>query len=92
MLRSLSGRLTTWQLASKIFLERPLTGYGAYAAGRFVVVAKQQADPLGAGVLNSYVEVIVGTGIWALPPLLLALAGSWWFLVKSLSRVLPLLS
>jgi O-antigen ligase len=86
MLQNLSGRLTTWQLAWKIFLERPLMGYGAYAGGRFVVVAKQQADPLGAGVLNSYVEVIVGTGIWALPPLLLALAGSWWFLVKSLSK------
>jgi O-antigen ligase len=86
MLQSLSGRLTTWEFAWRMFLERPLTGYGAYAGGRFVVVAKQEADPLGAGVLNSYVEVIVGTSIWALAPLLLALAGSWRFLIKSLSN------
>jgi O-antigen ligase len=84
-LQNLSGRLDTWELGWKMFLEKPLTGYGAYAAGRFVVVAKQQADPFGAGVLNSYIEVIVGTSIWGLGPLLLALAGSWWFLIKSFS-------
>jgi len=50
-----------------------------------VVVAKL-ADPLAASVLNSYVEVIVGTGIWGLGPLLLALGGSWGFLIKSLSN------
>ncbi len=81
MLQSLSGRLTTWEFGWKMFQEQPLTGYGAYAGGRFVVVQ----DPTGAGVLNSYVEVIVGTSIWGLCPLLLALAGSWWFLIKSLA-------
>ena len=86
MLQGLSGRLTTWEFAWKMFLERPLTGYGAYAGGRFIVAAKV-ADPLAAGVLNSYVEVIVGASIWALAPLLLALAGSWWFLIKSLSKL-----
>jgi O-antigen ligase len=86
MLQGLSGRLTTWEFAWKMFLERPLTGYGAYAGGRFIVAAKLGADPLAAGVLNSYVEVLVGTSIWALGPLLVALAGSWWFLIKSLSN------
>lgn len=85
MLQSLSGRLNTWEFGWKMFLEKPLTGYGAYAGGRFVVTDKV-ANPFAAGVLNSYVEVIVGASIWALAPLLVALTGSWRFLIKSLSN------
>lgn len=84
-LQTLSGRLTTWDLGWTMFQARPLTGYGAYAGGRFVVAA-QQDNPLAAGVLNSYLEVILGTSIWGLGPLLLALAGSWRFLIKSFSN------
>ena len=84
-LQGLSGRLDTYAFGWKMFLKRPLTGYGAYAGGKFAVVP-QQANSFAASGLNSYVEVIVGTSIWGLGPLLLALAGSWRFLIKSLSN------
>ena len=37
---TLSNRTEWWGLAWQTFLQRPLTGFGAYAAGRFAVLAK----------------------------------------------------
>src|SRR5579872_4415220 len=80
-LASLSSRADWWRLAWQTFMQQPLTGLGAYAAGRFAVLAK--AGQTMTGTLHSdYMEVIVGTGIWGLIPLLVALAGTWWLLVK----------
>jgi hypothetical protein len=84
-LQDLSGRLTMWKFGLEKFLERPLTGYGAYAGARFAVIT-QVADPQNASVLNTYVEVILGTGIWGLSPLVFVLMGSWWLLIRSLRR------
>jgi O-antigen ligase len=84
-LQGFSGRLTMWEFGWDRFLERPLTGYGAYAGGRFAVVA-EVANPNTSSVLSSYIEVLVGTGLWGLVPMLFALAGTWWFLIRSLSR------
>ena len=39
-LETLSSRVDWWSFAWQKFLERPLLGYGAYAAGRFAVLAK----------------------------------------------------
>ncbi len=87
-LATLSGRLPVWELAWKKFSERPVTGYGAYAGGRFVV------GPLvGTGwtsTLNTYVEILLGTSIWALIPLLAALAGAWYVLVQAVRSTSPL--
>jgi O-antigen ligase len=33
---------------------------------------------------SDYLEVIAGTGIWGMIPLLVALAGTWWLLLKYL--------
>jgi O-antigen ligase len=82
-LETLSSRVGWWSFAWQKFMERPLTGYGAYAAGRFAVMAK-----IGMGETSTmhsdYLEMIVGTGIWGLTLFLVALLGTWWFLTKYL--------
>ncbi len=81
-LLSVSGRREFWGLGWQMFLQRPLTGYGAYAGGRFAVAAK--LDPLQSTVYNTYLEVITGTSIWGLMPVLFALFGTWWLLIRYL--------
>jgi O-antigen ligase len=83
LFQSLSGRVGWWEFGVQRLLERPLTGYGAYAGGRFAVLAQLGATDV-AGLHNTYVEVIVGTSVWGLIPLLFALMGSWWVLIRSL--------
>ena len=82
-LETLSSRVEWWSAAWQKFMERPLVGYGAYAAGRFAVLAK-----LGLGETSTmhsdYLEIIVGTSIWGLIPFLAALLGTWWFLTRYL--------
>jgi O-antigen ligase len=80
-LDTLSNRTEWWGLAWRTFLQQPLTGFGAYAAGRFAVLAK--AGFGGTGTMHSdYLEVIVGTSIWGLIPLLIALGATWWLLFR----------
>jgi O-antigen ligase len=81
-LATLSSRAQWWTFAWQTYLERPFTGFGAYAGGRFAVLAK-----LGLGLTSTmhsdYLEVIVGTSIWGMIPLLVTLAATWWLLVRS---------
>lgn len=76
LFHSLSGRMDWWQSAWVKILERPWLGYGAYAGGRFVVLA-QFGDMETSSIHNSYVEVVLGSGILGVLPLLAALAGAW---------------
>lgn len=82
-LENLSSRVDWWSFAWQTFLQRPLTGYGAYAAGRFAVMAK-----LGMGKTSTmhsdYLTMIVGTGVWGIILFLIALVGVWWFLTRYL--------
>jgi O-antigen ligase len=78
-LADMSLRADWWALAWQKFLEQPLTGYGAYAAGRFAVMASAGYGLTGT-MHSDYLEVIVGTGIWGMIPLIAALAGTWWLL------------
>ncbi len=80
---SLSGRMGWWEFGWEKFLEKPLTGLGAYAGPRFAVLA-ELGETSTASIHNTYVEVIVGTGIWGLLPVLIALLGTWWFLLRQL--------
>jgi O-antigen ligase len=82
-----SGRLPHWQAALALAGKRPLTGYGAYAGGRFAVLTSNDEAGMSS-VLNSYVEVLVGTGIIGLIPLLAALIGTWWVLIRALRRAI----
>jgi O-antigen ligase len=85
-LLSLTGRVYWWSTAWEIFKRRPFTGFGAYAAP-FAIWPKLGEE--GFGPLHSdYVEVLVGNGIWGPIPIILALLGTWWILLKFL-RHLP---
>jgi O-antigen ligase len=84
-LETLSSRVDWWSFAWQKFLERPLVGFGAYAAGRFAVLAKHGLT--GTSTMHSdYLEIIVGTGFWGLLLFLAALLGTWWFLTRYLRR------
>jgi O-antigen ligase len=79
-LMSLTGRMDWWKFAWEQFLQHPFTGLGAYAAGKFAVLAKLH---LNNGAIHSdFMEIIVGTGIWGVLPVLIALLGTWWFLIR----------
>lgn len=87
--RHFSGRLELWGFAWHEILKSPIVGAGAYTA-RFGVVAKA-GDPKSSGVLNTYVEILFGVGVLGLIPVLVALLGTWWLLIRSVrSRSLEL--
>jgi len=74
-----SSRVDWWQVGWKMFIDQPW-GYGAYAGGRFAVL-----EQLG-GISNmhsTYMEIIVGTGIVGLLPVVLALGATWWVLMRA---------
>jgi exopolysaccharide production protein ExoQ len=81
LLGSLSGRTTWWSFAWARFLERPLTGYGAFAGGRFAALA-EMGDESTSSVHNTYLEAILGIGILGIVPLLICLLGTWWRMLK----------
>jgi len=75
-----------WAFAWQQFLQHPFTGLGAYAGGKFAVLAKLR---LNNGAIHSdLMEIIVGTGIWGVLPVFIALAGTWWFLIRALRNSL----
>jgi O-antigen ligase len=81
--------MTWWQTAWPKIQEKPWLGYGAYAGGRFVVLS-QLGDLSTSSIHNSYIEVVLGTGLIGLAPLLAALAGTWKQLMSM--RFIPLYS
>ena len=78
-LDTLSGRAQWWSFAWQTFLERPLTGFGAYAAGRFAVLAKMGSG-LTSTMHSDYLEIIVGTSLWGMIPFLVTLVATGWLL------------
>jgi O-antigen ligase len=78
---SLSGRTAWWAYGMEQLAHHPLTGMGAYAAGRFAVLGK-----LGVGAAammhSDWIEVLIGTSFWGLIPFAGALIAAWYFLIK----------
>jgi hypothetical protein len=88
-LQGLSSRAEWWEFAWQQFVRHPWTGYGAYAGGRFVVMAGLQL-PGTPDVHSVYVETLVDTSLWGLIPLIMTLLAVWFYLLRSVrhSRVL----
>jgi O-antigen ligase len=70
-----------WRYSLPVFLERPFWGYGAYAGGRFVVLAALSIT-LSSSIHNTWLEVLLGTGLLGLLPLLAAFAWAWLLLIR----------
>lgn len=81
LMGSLSGRTTWWSFAWARFLERPFTGYGAFAGGRFAALA-DLGDQITSSVHNTYLEAILGIGVIGVVPLAVCLLGTWWRLLQ----------
>jgi hypothetical protein len=78
---SMSGRTAWWAYGMAQLMHHPLTGLGAYAAGRFAVLGK-----LGVGAAammhSDWIEVAIGTSFWGLIPFAGALIAAWYFLIR----------
>jgi O-antigen ligase len=78
-IEGMSSRMDWWTFAWQQFMHHPLTGLGAYAAGKFAVLGK-----MGVGTASQmhsdWMEVLAGTSFWGLVPFAIALLGCWWFL------------
>jgi O-antigen ligase len=79
---TLSARLTWWSMALDMFRAHPWTGVGAFAAGSFGVFEKLGTNNVGP-LHSDYIEALVGTSAWGLIPLLIAILGTWWVLIRS---------
>jgi O-antigen ligase/polysaccharide polymerase Wzy-like membrane protein len=73
-LETMSGRLPRWRLGWEAFVDQPLIGYGAYAGQRFVIGPKLHDSTL-AELLNTYLDVLVGTGVIGLIPVVIVVFG-----------------
>src|SRR3989338_180241 len=63
MFESLSGRRTYWDQGFEVLRQQPLIGYGAYAGGRFYVLGELLRLDEVSSVHNTWVEILLGTGI-----------------------------
>ena len=81
-LTNFNGRREFWDLAWSMVTKHPLTGLGAYAGGKFAVLAT-----LGMGTAstlhNDFLEIAIGTSFWGLIPFVLALGLTWVILARS---------
>jgi hypothetical protein len=78
---SLSDRLNWWSVGWQLLSQHPWTGLGAFAAGPFGVFEKLGMNNVGP-LHSDYIETMVGTSFWGLIPLLVALCGCWWVLLR----------
>jgi len=70
---TMSGRLVWWHYAWIFFKEKPWSGVGAYAGGKFAVL---KALNVNAGSTHSdYIELLVGSGVFG--TLLFSIAVLW---------------
>lgn len=82
-LHSLTGRLDWWVYAWQQLSYHPFTGLGAFAGGKFGVLAKLGVTD--ASYLHSdWLEILVGTSFWGILAFLPAVIGTWWFLGKGI--------
>jgi hypothetical protein len=83
-MEGLSSRVNWWAFAIRQWSRAPLTGLGAYAAGKFAVLGQLHIGEV-SHLHSDWVETFVGTSVWGLIPLILAVAGCWWVLVRTRS-------
>jgi O-Antigen ligase len=80
-LHSLTGRMDWWAYAWQQLSYHPFTGLGAFAGGKFGVLAKLGVTD-AAYLHSDWLEILVGTSFWGIAAFLPAVIGTWWFLGK----------
>jgi O-antigen ligase len=66
----MSGRLEMWQTALDKIAQRPWSGYGGFAGGKFVIVSR---NSVGSDTLSSYFDSLLNLGVFGLAILLVVL-------------------
>lgn len=79
-LTQLTGRVGRWEASFEAIQERWITGYGANVGGRFVMEAAQ--GEAVTDVHNSFVEVLLDTGVVGLLLLVAGLLATWFLLFR----------
>ena len=80
VLLTATGRTDMWKVAWEQLSQHPLTGLGAYAGGKFGVLAELHLDY--QFLHSDWVEIAVGTSFWGIIVFLIAVVGTWSFLFK----------
>lgn len=78
-LEGLSGRLEWWHFAWLQFLQHPIAGLGAYAAGKFAVMKSLNVN--SGSTHSDYIELLVGTGLVGLVLFSAAIIWTWRLLI-----------
>jgi hypothetical protein len=78
-LASLTGRMDWWMYAWHELTLHPFTGLGAFAGGKFGVLAKLGVSD-AAYLHSDWLEIMVGTSFWGILAFLPAVIGAWWYL------------
>jgi hypothetical protein len=66
----MSGRVDTWQASIDKIAQRPWSGYGGFAGGKFVILSR---NSVGSDTLSSYFDSLLNLGVLGLVILLLVL-------------------
>jgi hypothetical protein len=74
----MSARVDWWTFAWHQFQRRPLTGFGAYAAGRYAVLGK--LGIVASQIHSDWMEILSGSSFWGLVPFVVAAVACWWIL------------
>jgi O-antigen ligase len=77
----MSARVDWWTFALQQFMQRPFTGYGAFAAGKFAVLSKLGIE--ASQIHSDWMEVLMGSSFWGLIPFTAAVVGTWWIIGRS---------
>ena len=81
-LMTLTGRTGFWESSLQAVSESPLTGYGAYAGGRYVVHGPVTSGDGPTTVHSLWIEVLVDTGLVGLLLVLVGLIATWLWMFK----------
>jgi len=79
----MSARVDWWSFAWHQFIQRPFTGYGAFAAGKFAVLSKIGIE--ASQIHSDWLEILAGESFWGLLPFTVAVIGTWWIIGRSYS-------
>lgn len=80
VVEGLNGRMDFWTAGMDALSLHPLTGLGAYAGGRFGILPQFGFDAVT--MHNTYMEVLVDTGLPGFLPILILLLAMWWILLR----------